>query len=185
VIAILTPFYVTNVLHEGAGVLGLMFMGGGLGSMLGALALIWWNDNLRTERIWLGVIIAPVGLVIQALTREPAVAIAVQPFVSFAFSSQLGLIQMMIQESTPSEFRGRVMSLHGITFNSTTPLAAVAISAIAVGAGMPMVMIVVAGIFTLTAGAALRFAGGGIDQVVNDSRAEYEVISVEAASYGR
>jgi hypothetical protein len=185
VIAILTPFYVKNVLHEGAGVLGLMFMGGGLGSMLGALVLIWWNDKLRTERIWLAVIIAPVGLVIQAVTREPAVAILIQPFVSFAFSSQLGIVQMMMQESTPGEFRGRVMSLHGITFTGTMPLAALAISAVAAAVGLPVVMIVLAGVFAVTATAALRFAGGGIAQVVEDSRAEYELISVEAGSgYG-
>ena len=182
VIAVMTPFYVRNVLHEGAGVLGLMFTGGGLGSMLGALVLVWWNDKLRVERIWLGAIIAPVGLVIQAWTREPAVAILIQPFVSFAFSSQLGLIATMIQESTPGAFRGRVMSLYGITFNGAMPVAALLISALAVSTGLPAMMMALAAIFSVTAVAALLFSGGGLRQVVAESRAEYETIAVESPS---
>lgn len=185
VIAILTPFYVKNVLHSGPGVLGALWAGSGFGSLLGALMLVWWNRELRVARIWLGAAVAPVGLIIMALTREPWVAIAVQPFVSFSFSSQLGLIQMMMQESTPGEFRGRVMSLSGITFNGTMPIAALAISAIAGATGLPAVMAVCAVLYAGTALWALRFAGGGIERVVADSLREYEVIAVEAAPAGR
>jgi len=181
VTAILTPFYVKNVLHAGPGVLGAMWAGGGFGSLLGALVLVWWNRELRVTRIWLGAAIAPVALVVLALTRDPWVAIAVQPLVSFSFSSQLGLIQMMIQESTPGEFRGRVMSLHGVTFNGTMPIAALAISAGAGAAGLPAVMLACAAAYTGTALWALRFAGGGIARVVADSFREYELIAVEAA----
>jgi MFS family permease len=180
VAAILVPFYVKDVLHAGPGVLGLMFMAGGLGSMLGAMALIWWSGQRRVERIWLGFVVAPVGLTIQALTREPAVAILVQGFVSFAFSSQMGLILTMIQESTPGEFRGRVMSLHGITFNSTMPLAAIGISAAAAVFGLPAVMVALSGAFALTGAWALGFAGGGITHVVRASHAEYAHISADA-----
>jgi len=180
VIAVLVPFYVKDVLHGGPGVLGLMFAAGGFGSMLGALALIWWRDQLRSERIWFAVLVTPIGLVIQALTREPAVAIVVQAIVSFAFSSQLALVQTMIQESTPNEYRGRVMSLFGITFNGTMPLAAIAVSAAAVAFGLPAVMLALAALFLVVCTSALRFAGGGIARVVRDSWAEYRVIAVGA-----
>jgi MFS family permease len=179
VAAVLTPFYAKNVLHAGPGVLGLMFTAGGFGSMLGAMALIWWSERWRVERIWLAVIIAPVGLAIQALTRDPAVAIVVQAFVSFAFSSQLGLIQTMIQESTPRDYRGRVMSLHGIAFNGTVPLAAIAISAAAVVFGLPSVMLALAATFFVLGMCVLRFSGGGIRQVARDSWAEYHAVSAE------
>jgi len=184
VLAILTPFYVKNVLHAGPAVLGALWAGGGFGSLLGALVLVWWNQELRVARIWLGAAVAPVGLAIMAITRDPWVAIAIQPFVSFSFSSQLGLIQMMMQESTPADFRGRVMSLHGMTFNGTMPLAALAISGIAGATGLPAVMLVCAGVYAAMATWALRSAGGGIDRVVGDSRREYELIAVEAAPAG-
>lgn len=177
IIAVLTPFYVKDTLHQGPGTLGLLWGGSGVGSMIGALALIWWGQTWRGARIWFAAIIAPAGLIIMAFTREPLVALAVQPFVSYAFSSQLGLFQMMMQESTPDDFRGRVMSLNGITFNGTMPLAALAFSGLAVGIGLPAVMIIAAIAYLATATAALRFSGGGIDAVVERSRAEFDVIA--------
>ena len=179
-IAVLTPFYVKNVLHEGPGVLGLMWAGSGLGSMLGALALIWWNHEMRVARIVVAAIFAPIGLVMLATIREPLFAIMLMPFLSFSFSSQLGLVQTMIQESTPGEFRGRVMSLNGIAFNGTMPLAALATSALAVVAGLPAVMVACACFYAISAAWVLRFFAGGISQVVADSRAQYEVITIEA-----
>jgi hypothetical protein len=83
----------------------------------------------------------------------------------------------MIQESTPREYRGRVMSLHGMAFNGTVPLAAIAISAAAVVFGLPGVMLALAATFLVVGTWVLRFAGGGIGQVVRDSWAEYHLVS--------
>jgi MFS family permease len=181
VVAVLTPFYVKNVLHEGPGVLGLLWAGSGLGSMLGAFALIWWGPHARVARIVLAALFAPIGLIILAVVHEPIVALALMPFLSFSFSSQLGLIQTMLQESTPAQFRGRVMSLHGITFNGTMPVAALVFSALAVGTGLPVVMVTCAILYGVTAMIVLRFSGGGIEDVVSESRAEYERIAFEPA----
>ncbi|HYM16297.1 MAG TPA: MFS transporter [Dehalococcoidia bacterium] len=184
VIAILTPFYVRNVLHAGPGVLGAMWAGSGFGSLLGALALVWWGRHWRAQRIWLAAVVAPAGLLVMALTRDAWVAIALQPFVSFAFSSQLGLMQMMMQESTPAEYRGRVMSLSGIAFNGTMPLAALVISGVATVAGLPVVMLACAALYAGSAAWALRFAGGGIERVVATSFREYAAVSPEGAVAG-
>src|SRR5438128_5379205 len=112
---------------------------------------------------------APPGLFVMAIYRETAVSIAAVCMTSFAFSSQLGLFQTMIQESTPPEFRGRVMSLFGITFNSTLPFAGIASSGLAVFAGLPFVMALSGALYAATALSVLRFAGGGIEKVVADS----------------
>jgi MFS family permease len=180
IIAVLTPFYVRNVLHEGPGVLGALWAGSGVGAVLGAVALIVWSNHQRVARLWLAALVAPAGLIVTALTREPVVAIVAQAFVSFAFSSQLGLIQTMIQESTPPQFRGRVMSLHGITFNGTMPFAALIASGLAVVAGLPFVMILGASLYLVTTAAVLAFAGGGIAHVVAASRREFDIIAVDA-----
>ena len=178
-VAVLTPFYVKNVLHEGPAVLGLLWAGSGLGALFGAFALIWWGAHARAARIVLAAVFAPIGLLILALVHESMVALAIMPFLSFSFSSQLGLIQTMIQESTPAQFRGRVMSLHGITFNSTMPLAALVFSALAVATDLPFVMVTCALLYSVAAMTVLRFADGGITKVVADSRAEYDIIAVE------
>ncbi len=179
IIAILTTFYVKGVLHAGDWVVGMVWASSGLGSVLGALALVWWSEQARAARIWLAVLVAPVGLIAMALTREPAVAIGIQAFLSFSFSSQLGLIQMMLQESTPPQFRGRVMSLNGIAFNGTTPFAALAASGLAAVVGLPAVMIGVAVAFGMLGVLLLQFAGGGIGNVVDRARQEYRELAAE------
>ena len=183
-LAILTPFYVKEVLDSGPGVLGLLWAGSGVGSVLGAMALIWWSDHARALRMWAAAFVAPVIMLALAFTREPIVALLLMPFVSFAFSSQLGLIQTMLQESTPPQFRGRVMSLSGIMFNGTMPLAGLAAAGLAAVTGLPFVMILMGSLYAVLATLMLRFAGGGIGAVVSQSRAEFDVISALAPQRG-
>jgi len=175
--AILSPYYVTNVLDEGAGVLGLMWAASGVGSLIGAMALVWWPTQLRVWRIWIAAIVGPVGLAVMALTRDPAVAIIASGFTSISFSSQLNLFQAMMQESTPQHFRGRVMSLNGIAFNGTMPIAGIASAGIAVAIGLPEVMLLSAALYAVLAFAVLLFAAGGIVNVVRLSREQYEVVA--------
>ncbi len=175
--AILSPYYVKNVLHEGPGMLGLFWGMSGVGSLIGAMALIWWPTQRRTERIWAAALIGPLGLFIMAWTREPALALVAAAFASISFSSQLGLFTSMIQESTPRDFRGRVMSLHGITFNGTMPIAGLASAGLAVWIGLPAVMLISAALYLLTTVIVLRFAGGGIRRVVAASRLEFDTVS--------
>lgn len=182
IVAILTPFYVTDVLGGGATMLGLLWASSGVGSVVGAMMLIWWPTQLRVERIWFAAASGPVGLVIMAVTREPVVAIAIQALISFAFSSQLSLNQMMLQESTPGPFRGRVMSLNGIAFNGPTPFAALASSGLAALIGLPPVMIIVAGLYAGMASLVLLKAAGGIRHVVEETGREYEIIASEPVS---
>ena len=180
IIAVLTPFYVKNVLHEGPGVLGALWASSGVGAMIGAIALIVWNNDRRVTRLWVAALLSPAGLIVTAITREPIVAIIAQAFVSFSFSSQLGIIQTMIQESTPPQFRGRVMSLHGITFNGTMPFAALASSGLAVAFGLPFVIMLGAGLYLTTTVLVLTFVGGGIAKVVADARREFDIIAADA-----
>lgn len=175
--AILSPFYVKEVLGEGAAVLGLLWAMSGVGSLIGALMLVWWPTQGRAMRIWAAALVGPAGLIIMSLTRDPAVAIFAAGFTSISFSSQLGLFQSMIQESTPREFRGRVMSLHGITFNGTMPFAGLASAGLAAAVGMPAVMAGSAALYLVIATPLLRMGNGGIDRVVRETAAEYDVIA--------
>jgi MFS family permease len=177
--AILSPYYVREVLHRGPGVLGALWAMSGVGSLAGAMALVWWPSQARTMRIWGAALLGPVGLTVMALTRDPVVAVLASGFTSISFSTQLGLYQAMLQESTPPNFRGRVMSLHGITFNGTIPIAGLASAGLAVAIGMPQVMLLSAGLYLIGAVTVLRFAGGGIDRVVRMTRTEYEAVSAD------
>ncbi|MEX0751110.1 MAG: hypothetical protein WD359_09915, partial [Dehalococcoidia bacterium] len=98
-------------------------------------------------------------------------------FLSLAFSMQLGVVQQMIQESTPRDYRGRVMSLHGITFNGTMPVAALGSSVLAVAIGLPAVMAVSAALYLALAFFMLRIPSGGIGEVVKASQSEFEIVA--------
>jgi MFS family permease len=175
--AILSPYYVKEVLHRDSGVLGAMWAASGIGSLAGAMALVWWPTQARTLRIWGAVLLGPVGLTVMALTRDPAVAVLASGFTSISFSMQLGVYQAMLQESTPAAFRGRVMALHGITFNGTIPVAGIAASGLAVAIGLPDVMLLSAAIYLAAAVLVLRYAFGGIERVVRASHTEYEQVA--------
>ncbi len=175
--AILSPFYVKEVLGAGPGVLGALWAMSGIGSLLGAMALVWWPTQHRTLRIWIGAGLGPVGLVTMALTRDPVVAVLSAGISSISFSSQLGLFQSMLQESTPQQFRGRVMSLNGIAFNGTIPLAGIAASGLAVWVGLPEVMLAASAVYAVLAVLMLRFAGGGMERIVEKTREEYHQIA--------
>jgi MFS family permease len=180
-LAILSPYYVKGVLHQGAGVLGAFWAVSGIGSLLGSMALVWWPTQFRAGRIWISAVGGASALIVMALTRSTAVGMAAFGILSLGFSQQFGLVQTMIQESTPPAFRGRVMSLHGITFNGTTPFAGLAASAIAAPVGLPMVMAASGALALATGAVVLRFAGGGIGRVVVDSRDEYDIVSAGVA----
>ena len=176
-LAVLMPFYVKDVLEAGDGVLGWMMASSGVGSVLGALVLIWWGQHGRASRIWFGALAAPLAMAVLAVTREPAVAIAASAALSLAFSLQLGLVTMILQESTPNEFRGRVMSLHGLMFNGMIPFAGLATSVLVVALGLPAVMVLTGAAFAVGAFFVLRFAAGGIDEVVRASHMEYQAVA--------
>jgi MFS family permease len=180
--AILSPYYVKEVLHRDAGVLGAIWAASGVGSLAGALVLVWWPTQARTLRIWAAALLGPVGLTVMALTRDPVVAVVASGFASFSFSSQLGIFQSMLQESTPSNFRGRVMSLHGIAFNGTIPFAGLGSAALATVMGLPAVILLSAGLYLVLVIYVLRVARGGIESVVLMTRTEYE--EVQAAAGG-
>ena len=172
-LAILSPYYVTEVLHESAGTLGLAWTISGVGAVLGALTVVRWPSHARPARIWLAALLGPVAMVIMAATRSAGPALAAFGLLSFAASSNGALIQTMIQESTPLAFRGRVTSLYTLTWNTATPLAGIASSVAADRFGLPSV-IAGSAVFGLVCGSILLArAGGGIRRVVAACAAEY------------
>jgi MFS family permease len=144
------------------------------------MALVWWPTQLRTERIIAGAIVGPLALLVLAFTRDPAIAIIATAFSSIAFSSQLNMFQAMLQESTPQDFRGRVMSLNGIAFNGTMPFSGLAASGLAIAFGLPAVMVGAAAVYAVIAAFVLRGAAGGIANCVHMSRQQYEVLQASA-----
>ena len=73
------------------------------------------------------------------------------------------------------------MSLNGMAFNGTMPLAGIIAAGVAVAFGLPFVMAASAAVYLVIAVLVLRFAGGGIERVVEQSHLEYEAVAVVGA----
>jgi MFS family permease len=152
-IAVLMAYYVRHVMHtEDAAVMGSIMSTSGLGSLLGATAILW--GSARSRRYWLVFGILGVSVALSGMARYP-VASAVVPLVgvlAFSVSSLMGRVSQTVQELAPPELRGRVMGVLTIAFSGVMPLASLAISALSDRFGYP----------TLMQAAALVYLSGGL-----------------------
>lgn len=140
-VAVLMPYYVRYVMRtEDAAVLGSLMSMSGLGSLLGATAILW--GSRASRRYWLafGVLGIAAALVGLALFPRPAAAAPLAGLLSFSVSSLMGRISQTIQEIAPPELRGRVMGVYSITFSGVMPFAALAISSLSDRFGYPRMM---------------------------------------------
>ena len=173
-LAILSPYYVTEVLHESAATLGEAWAVSGVGAVVGALTIVRWPTQARAARLWLAALLRPAAVLVMAVTRSTPIAIAAFGVLSFGVATLGGLIQVMIQESTPGEFRGRVMSLYMLTWSTASPLAGIVAAAAANVVGLPAVMAASAVLALATESVVLALAGGGIRRVVAACAGEYD-----------
>ena len=65
-----------------------------------------------------------------------AVSVGAAGALSFGVGSSLGVASVIVQESVPDAFRGRVMSFYGLSFTGVMPFAALAVARIADVVGM-------------------------------------------------
>ncbi len=154
-IAVLMAYYVRRVMHtEDASVAGTIMSMSGLGSFLGATAILWGNTGSR--RYWLaggivGVCGAIVGLSLYPTLRAAAPMVGI---LAFSVSSLLGRVSQTVQERAPPELRGRVMAVFSMAWTGVMPFASLGISALADKMSYPRVMQLSAGLY-FTFGLAL------------------------------
>ncbi len=122
--AVLMVYYVRYALGtDDAQVMGMFMSVSGLGSVVGAGAIL--TGAAGSRRVWLvgGVIGAAIGIAGLSLVQSVPFAVACSGLVSFSVSSLMGRISQMIQERVPGELRGRVMGIFSISFTGMMPLA--------------------------------------------------------------
>ncbi len=154
-IAVLMAYYVRRVMNtDDASVAGTIMSMSGLGSLLGATAILWGSS--RSRRYWLAFGILGVSCALFGMARFPVVSV-VAPLVgvlSFSVSSLMGRVSQTVQELAPPELRGRVMGVFSIAFSGVMPLASLSISALSDRLGYPTLMMGASLVF-LTLGLAL------------------------------
>ena len=135
-VTVLMPFYANHVLHVGPSGLGVIMAVSGAGALVGAMYLVVLPRSARVGWIVVALVLVAVSLFALGWSRHLPLSLAAAAIVSFGIASSLGVASVMVQECVPDAFRGRVMSLYGLTFTGVMPFAALAVARLADLIGM-------------------------------------------------
>jgi MFS family permease len=138
---VLMPLYVTKVLGGGDGWVPAMTSVFGLGSLVAAITMFRSSRHelAAGRRLRLTAFGLSAGLLWLALSPNPWAAIPGVLISGCAFELGLIQIQTRLQQLTPDDMRGRVLSVNGLAFNGVMPFATLSISAASEAIGLPLV----------------------------------------------
>ncbi len=136
--AVLLPLYVEHSLGGGPGWVGTTLSITGAGSLTGALVLLRGSrlEAAAGKRLRICLVGLTLGLLWLAFSRTPVMAAPGVAILGFSFSMGNSQLQTRVQQLAPDHLRGRVMSIHSLSFNGTMPFATLIITAIAEVVGM-------------------------------------------------
>ena len=145
-ITVLLPLYVTEVLGAGPGWVGGLLSCIGLGSLTGALAMLKAGRSPRgvTRRLALSACGVTLGLLGLSLARNPLLAVPAAAVLAFSVSLGMAQVSTRVQQLAPDELRGRITSIHALSFAGVTPFAVLLVSAQAEVVGLPTTLLVCA-----------------------------------------
>ncbi len=117
------PYFAKNMLHSDARGLGLLMACSGLGAVCGALSIAYAGHIRRRGRHIVGAgVIAMCGLIVFCYSHTFALSAACMGVEGFFVISMIAPINMVMQELSSDEMRGRVMSINATAFLGLPPL---------------------------------------------------------------
>lgn len=154
----LMPAVQHDVLHVGAGGLGMLMAFSGLGALIGALVVARLSDFEHRGLLLLCSLAAmSVALVGFASSRIFTVSLILLVVVGGGATIAMSTTNTMIQLGVPDALRGRVMSMYTMIMMGGMPLGSMILGALASGIGVPQTL-ALGGIACLVAIAAVNFA---------------------------
>jgi MFS family permease len=137
--SVLLPAFASDVLHGGAGTLGLLTAAAGLGALAGALTLA------SRESVWgLGMFIVRctalfgVALIAFAWSRNVWLSSVLMMLAGFGIMATTAAMNTILQTLVEEHMRGRVMALYTMAFIGLSPVGALFGGALADRIGAPL-----------------------------------------------
>lgn len=119
---ILMPIFANEILKVGAQGLGALMSSGGFGALAGALFLARLGDFKHKGRfLVLTTLIFSFSLILFSLSRIYLLSLLTLAFIGGSSVSAMAVINTLLQEKVPDEFRGRIMSAFMLTFAGIMP----------------------------------------------------------------
>lgn len=141
--AVLMPIFSDQILHHGAGALGLLMGATGVGA-LGAAASLAARTQLRGLGRWVALATASFGasLILFSLSRSFWLSAALLIPVGYAMMIEMAASNTLIQAIVPDSLRGRVMAVYSMMFMGMAPIGALIAGSLAQRLGAPRTVMI-------------------------------------------
>lgn len=154
--AVLMPAFAHDVLGLGEAGYGALLTASGTGALCGALSVTAASEKFTPRQLALGgVWIFSVMLTLFAVNRNFHLALPLIAGAGFGLMLFLSTSNSALQTSVPDEMRGRVMGVWALIFGGLTPLGSLEAGVLARAVGVPVTMIIGAGICAIAAAVTL------------------------------
>lgn len=120
---VLMPVFAKDILHGGAGGMGMLMGAAGAGAVVGSIFLARNRDtNTLGRTITFALVRFGIGLLLFSLSRNFWLSFLLLPLVGSGFMVSMSAVNTLLQTLTPHHLQGRVMSLFLMMFMGTPPL---------------------------------------------------------------
>jgi predicted MFS family arabinose efflux permease len=136
---ILMPVFANDILKVGIKGLGVLMSASGLGALIAALTLArLGNFRYKGKFLVLSSLIFSLLSVLFAISKTYLLSLIILVFMGWASVTAISLINTLLQELVPDDFRGRVMSVFMFTFAGIMPFGNLIAGALAQVAGVSL-----------------------------------------------
>ena len=159
IISVMLPLYIRNVLHLGPRELGWLMAVSGTGAFTGSLGLL---TIPREKRLWAmtgNVLAVALGVFCMSRSYSFLLTACSMGILAVALSSNFGLANTIVQEHAPSELRGRVSAVFGLSFFGLMPIAGLVVTGFSDLVGMRTALAVASVTYAIAAFSVLSLAG--------------------------
>jgi len=136
---VLMPVFAKDILHSGAGGMGMLMGAAGAGAVIGSIFLARNRDhNTLGRTIAFALARFGIGLFLFSLSRNFWLSMLLLPIVGSGFMVTMSAANTLLQTLTPHHLGGRVMSLFLMMFMGTPPLGSLLAGWLALHIGAPL-----------------------------------------------
>jgi MFS family permease len=158
-ISVMLPLYVRNILKLGPRELGWLMAVSGTGAFSGSLGLLTIAREKRLKFMSGNVLAIALGVFLMSRSHSFLLTAGSMGILAVALSMNFGLANTIVQEHAPSELRGRVSAVFGLSFFGLMPIAGLVVTGFSDLVGMRTALAVASIVYGLTAFSVLSLAG--------------------------
>lgn len=159
---VMMPVFARDVLHVGAKGLGYLVAAAGTGALLGGIHLAMLKSHRRRGPVVLAAaLVFFAAILLFCLSRHPLLSALLLAVVGGAMVSSVATINSLIQTLVPDSIRGRVLSMHTMSYFGFTPLGSLLVGVLAEHWGTPTALALSSG-FALLLTAVIVFVAPSV-----------------------